>query len=152
MVKVDLPPPETPVMQVNRPAGISPVTSFRLLPRAPITRMTFFLSGFLRRLRDLDLARAGQVLAGQALGLGHDVGGLALGDDVAPVDAGGGAHVDDVVGGQDRLLVMLHHQHRIAQIAQLLQAGQQPGVVALVQADRRLVQHVQHPRQPRADL
>ena len=37
MVKVDLPPPETPVMQVKTPTGISPVTSFRLLPLAPIT-------------------------------------------------------------------------------------------------------------------
>src|SRR5690606_40989984 len=34
MVKVDLPPPDTPVMQVNRPPGISPVTFFRLLPVA----------------------------------------------------------------------------------------------------------------------
>ena len=42
MVKVDLPPPETPVMQVKRPSGISAVTFFRLLPRAPTTRSTFW--------------------------------------------------------------------------------------------------------------
>ena len=36
MVKVDLPPPDTPVTQVNRPTGISPVTFFRLLPVAPL--------------------------------------------------------------------------------------------------------------------
>ena len=34
MSSVDLPPPETPVTQVNRPSGISAVMFFRLLPRA----------------------------------------------------------------------------------------------------------------------
>ena len=35
MISVDLPPPETPVTQVNSPSGIVAVTFFRLLPRAP---------------------------------------------------------------------------------------------------------------------
>ena len=35
MTRVDFPPPETPVTQVNRPSGIEAVTRFRLLPRAP---------------------------------------------------------------------------------------------------------------------
>ena len=43
MVKVDLPPPDTPVMQVKVPTGISAVTPLRLLPVAPTTRSTFFL-------------------------------------------------------------------------------------------------------------
>ena len=38
MVSVDLPEPETPVMQVNRPMGISAVRSLRLLPVAPTMR------------------------------------------------------------------------------------------------------------------
>ena len=37
--KVDLPPPETPVTPVKVPSGISAVTFFRLLPRAPTTLM-----------------------------------------------------------------------------------------------------------------
>ena len=44
MVKVDLPPPDTPVMQVNTPTGIEPVMVFRLLPRAPSTVSIFFRS------------------------------------------------------------------------------------------------------------
>ena len=32
IVRVDLPPPETPVMQVSVPSGIAAVTFFRLLP------------------------------------------------------------------------------------------------------------------------
>jgi len=44
MVKVDLPPPDTPVTQVNRPPGISPVTVFRLLPVAPLIFSIFLRS------------------------------------------------------------------------------------------------------------
>ena len=36
-MSVDLPEPDTPVTQTNRPTGSSRVTFFRLLPRAPIT-------------------------------------------------------------------------------------------------------------------
>ena len=42
--------------------------------------------------------------------------------------------------------------HRVAEVAQALQRLEQPGVVALVQADRRLVEHVEHAGQARADL
>ena len=40
MVRVDLPPPETPLTQTNLPSGKSAVTSFRLLPVA-LTTVTF---------------------------------------------------------------------------------------------------------------
>ncbi len=57
-----------------------------------------------------------------------------------------------MVGMQDGVFVMLDHEHRIAEVAQVLQRVEQPRVVALMQADGRLVQHVKHARQPRADL
>ena len=47
---------------------------------------------------------------------------------------------------------MLDHDHGIAEVAQPLQGFQQPRIVALVQADRRLVQHIEHAGQARADL
>ncbi len=47
---------------------------------------------------------------------------------------------------------MLDHQHRVAEVAHALQGFDQPFVVALVEADRRLVEHVEHPHQLRADL
>ena len=71
---------------------------------------------------------------------------------MAAMRAGARPHVDQVVGGADRFLVMLDHQHRVAEIAQAGERLQQPVVVALVQADRRLVQHVEHAGQARADL
>ena len=57
MVKVDLPPPDTPVTQVNRPTGIEPVTPFRLLPRAPSMVSIFFGFG-LRRASGMAISRA----------------------------------------------------------------------------------------------
>ena len=47
---------------------------------------------------------------------------------------------------------MLHHQHGVAETLQAPQRAQQALVITLVQADGRLVQHVEHTGQPRADL
>ena len=66
--------------------------------------------------------------------------------------AGAGTHVDQVVGGPDGVLVMLDHDHRVAEVAQPLQGFQQPVVVALMQADGGLVEHVHHAHQSGADL
>ena len=74
------------------------------------------------------------------------------GDDVAAVDAGAGADVEHVVGGADGVLVVLDHDHGVAEVAQALQRFEQPRIVALVQADRGLVEHVEHAGQAGADL
>ena len=81
-----------------------------------------------------------------------DLVGGALGDDVAAVLAGARAHVDEVVGGAHRPLVVLDDEHRVAEVAQPLERRDQPLVVALVQPDRRLVEDVEHADQRRADL
>ena len=47
---------------------------------------------------------------------------------------------------------MLDDDERVAEVAQLLERVQELFVVALVQADARLVEDVQHPHQARADL
>ena len=66
--------------------------------------------------------------------------------------AGAGAHVDDVIGVADRVLVMLDDEDGVAEIAQAVEGDEQPLIVALVEADRGLVEHVEHARQARADL
>src|SRR3546814_10018483 len=58
--------------------------------------------------RHLDLAQPGEVLAGQAFGVPHDLLGQADGDPLAAVDAGARAHVDQVVGAPEGVLVVLH--------------------------------------------
>ena len=77
---------------------------------------------------------------------------VPCGDHVAAVLARARAHVDQVVGGAHRALVVLDDEHGVAEVAQPLQRRDQARVVALVQADRRLVEDVEHADQRRADL
>ena len=73
-------------------------------------------------------------------------------DDLAAVLARARADVDDPVGGADGVLVVLDDDQGVAQVAQPDQRLDQPVVVALVQADRRLVEDVEHADEPGADL
>ena len=103
-------------------------------------------------LRHRDLAPAREVGAGDRPRRGHQVVEGALDHDLATVDAGAGPDVDDVVGDPDRLLVVLDHDHRVAQVAQADHGVDEAAVVTLVEADRRLVEDVQDADQAAADL
>ena len=88
-----------------------------------------------------------QILTRDGSGLGHQVLDAALGNDLTAVDACAGTDVHHVIRGADRILVMLHHDQRIAQIAQTAEGLQQLVVVALVQADGGLVQDIEDAHQ-----
>ena len=103
-------------------------------------------------LRHRDAAPAGEVLAGDRLLVLEQARDRARVDDLAAVLAGARADVDDVIGDADRLFVVLDHEHRVAEIAQAHQRVDQALVVALMQADRRLVEHVEHTDETAADL
>ncbi len=62
------------------------------------------------------------------------------------------AKIDDVIGATNRVFVVFDDQHRVAEVAQRLQRVQQAIVVAMVQADGGLIEHVEHATQLRADL
>src|SRR6266540_476258 len=93
-----------------------------------------------------------KIAAGERLRIGDDLLRRALSDDAASGLARAGTHVDDMVGGADRSLVVLDHDHRVAEVTQALERLDEPRVVALVQADRGLVEHVHHAGQSRTDL
>mmetsp|Transcript_21568 Transcript_21568/g.83913 ORF Transcript_21568/g.83913 Transcript_21568/m.83913 type:complete len:326 (+) Transcript_21568:1061-2038(+) len=76
----------------------------------------------------------------------------ALGHHAAAALAGAGADVDDVVGAADGVLVMLDHHQGVAPVAQGGQRLQQDLVVARVQADGGLVQHIADALQIAAEL
>jgi len=73
-------------------------------------------------------------------------------DQAAAMPSRAGAEIDDIVRAANGLFIVLHDQHGVAQVAQVFERSQQPAVVAVVQADRRLVQHIQHAAQLRANL
>src|SRR5690606_8536275 len=100
-----------------------------------------------------DRALAAQVCAGQRLDAGpQQFGGRALEHELAAVLARPRPEVDDVVGRADGLFVVLDHNDRVTEVTQTREGLEQAPVVALVQADRRLVEHVEHAGQVRSDL
>ena len=101
---------------------------------------------------DVDLGPPGQVCPGQRCGVVQDVLDGTFSNHLAAVFTRARSQVQDPVGGADGFVVMFDHQHGIAQVAQALERAQQAVVVAWVQPDRRLIQHVQHAHQARADL
>ena len=66
--------------------------------------------------------------------------------------SGAGADVDDVIGNANGLLVVLDDDDGVPDVAQPHERVDEPLVVALVQADRRLVEHVEHADEPAPDL
>ncbi len=113
---------------------------------------SFFLVARTPRARHGDVFAPGKIIARDGLGVVHDLLRRALRDDLAAVDAGTRADIDDMIGGEDRVLVMLDDDHCIADVAQVLQRVEQAVVVALMQADGGFVQHVEHAGEARADL
>ena len=121
-MSVDLPEPDTPVTQTNRPTGSSSVTSFRLLPRRAGDRQ----HPLRRRARG---ARAGIGICRcparywpvSECGARRISSGVPCATTCAAVLAGARAHVDDVVGGEDRILVVLDDDDAVAEVAQVLE-------------------------------
>ena len=99
-----------------------------------------------------NLQIAAQVTARQRIGVALDFFRAALGDQMAARIARAGAQVHHVVGAANRFFVVLDDEHGVAQVAQMFERGDQAIVVARVQADGRLVEHVEHAAQARADL
>ena len=93
-----------------------------------------------------------QVAPGLGIAGAGDVFHGALGDQPPATLAGAGADVDDVVGTADGVFVVLHHHQRVALVAEGLQRVQQDPVVARMQADGRLVEHIAHALQVAAEL
>ena len=94
---------------------------------------------------------AGEILTGDGIALQQLVH-RALKYDLAAVAARARANVHDMIGREHGVLVVLDHDQRIAEVAQTLKGREQLVVVALMQADGRLVEDIQHAHERRADL
>jgi hypothetical protein len=97
-------------------------------------------------------ALAGQVLAGQRSGRSAMIGfGVPCATTSPPCTPAPGP-MSTTWSAADRVLVVLDHDHGVAEVAQALQRAEQALVVALVQADRGFVEDVHHADQAGADL
>src|SRR5262249_6627040 len=155
MRSVDLPPPETPVTQVNRPSGISAVTFFRLLPRAFTTLMVRRWFGG-RRSGTSTASSPGGYLPVSDFGLRMISAGGPSAAILPPCVPAPGPLSRAESAGRGTASPMPRPPTRFPRrrrgVVGAWEGGEQARVVAVVQADRGLVQHVEHAREPRADL
>ena len=93
---------------------------------------------------NLDAFFARQVLPGDAVRIALDILHRAFRDDVAAVDARARPDVHNPVRRVHRVLVVLDDNQRVAQVAHFFQGVNELHVVALMQANRRLIQNIQH--------
>ena len=73
-------------------------------------------------------------------------------DQLAAVPSRAGAEINHVIGAADGFFIVLDDQDGVAQVAQFFQRSQQAVVVAMMQSDGRLVEHIKHAAQFRSDL
>ena len=125
-------------------------TSLRLCSLAPSSRIFCPVPAPPRR-RHRNRELLAQVLRGQRARLLHQPVERAGEHDAAALLARAEPEIDDVIGDLDHVGVVLDDEDGVALIAQLPEDGDQPQVVARVQADRRLVEHVQRADQRRAE-
>lgn len=62
--------------------------------------------------------------------------------------AGAGPEIDQMIGFEDRLLVMLDDEDGVPEIAQALQRLEEARIVPLMEPDARLVEDVEHADEP----
>ena len=102
--------------------------------------------------RQCDPPAPRQIGAGDGPVAGQHIVEATADHDLAAVLTGSRTDVDDVVCRTHGVLIVFDDDQRVAQVAQALQGLDQAVIVALVQADGRLIQHVQHTGQARPDL
>ena len=93
-----------------------------------------------------------QIAAGGRIFRRFQISRRAFGHQPATAHARAGADVDQVLGAADGVFVMLHHHQRVALAGERVQRVEQYLVVARVQADGRLIEHVAHALQVAAQL
>ena len=102
--------------------------------------------------RDGDFLFARQILPGEGCVLPENLGRFALSHHQPAMNAGPRPHVDNVIGGKNGFLVMLDHQHGVAEVTQAFQGLQQAVIITLMQPDGWFIQHIQNPGEAGADL
>ena len=68
------------------------------------------------------------------------------------MDACAGADIHDIVRAAHGILIVLDHDDRIAEVAEIFQRSDELIIVPLMQADGRLIQHIEHAGERTADL
>ena len=93
-----------------------------------------------------------QIFAGQRVRVRRDFGGRAVRHDFSAMFARRRAEINNIIRAAHGFFVMLDDENRVPQIPQRKQHVQEFRVVALMQADARLIKNIQHADQTRSNL
>ena len=113
-------------------------------------RLPRFARPALRWHRDAQLAT--EIPCSQRVRMLDHIGDRSLDHHLTAKTSGARPEIDHVIRFTNRVLVVLHHDHRVAQVTQASKRVEQQCVVPLVQPDARLVEDVEHAHQSRSDL
>ena len=102
--------------------------------------------------RERDLLFPGQVLACNAFRARLDILHRAAGDNLSAVNAGPRTHIDNIIGRPHGFLVVLHHDHGVAQVTHAFERIDKLDIVPLMQTDRRFIEHIEHTHECGPDL
>ena len=141
---VDLPPPDTPVTAVNRPSGMSMVMFLRLFSRAPFTVSRRPLVGLRRCLGEGICLKPVRYCPVRLSGLAITWSGVPSATTAPPWMPAPGPISTTWSAVRIASSSCSTTSTRVAHVAQRLQRVEQPGIVALMQSDRGLVQHIEH--------
>ena len=100
----------------------------------------------LGRMPDLghaDGAFPGEELSGERLGIRHHFGDRARRDNLPATGPGVRTEIDEIIGGANGVFIVLNDDDGVAEIAQFAEGFEQPLVVALMEADARLIENVE---------
>ena len=146
-----LPEPETPVTQTNSPSGNVDVDVLEVVVRAPLI-VSNRPSGTLRAVGNRDRLLAREVLAGQALGDRARSSIVPWATTSPPLTPGPGPKSTRWSAARIVSSSCSTTTTVLPSSASRRKVASKPIVVARMQADRRLVEDVEHAHQPRADL
>ena len=93
-----------------------------------------------------------EILPRDAVLIPHEVLSSPLSNNLSSVLPCAGPDIHNPVCGAHGILIMLHHEHRVSKIPEMLQRPEQLVIVPLMQAYARLIQYVGNSNQSRADL
>ncbi len=128
------------------------VDALEVVARSPPDHQLALRVGRQSSLRHGNAAASREKLSGQRIRVrGHFLRG-ATGHHTPAMLAGTRPHVHHIIRSPDGIFIVLHHDHRIAQVTQTHEGFQQAMVITLMQPDGRLVEHIHHAREARADL
>ena len=83
-----------------------------------------------------------EVLASQGLEIILNVRGIPLRNNLASMNSRSWSHIDDMIGGQDSLHIMLHNHDRIPHIPEPVQGLNQTPIITLVKPNTGFIQNV----------